>query len=1689
MDILTHKKDILRAVIIAAVCIVVALAARYHRSFIPALEETVSDVFPEPSHEPVPRLFISGTADSYAGGGMIALSSLAEPAVYVSGDDIKGEAQISLYRASEEALLGYLTHDKDGQQLERQPAENQIQFVTTLSEQVSLDRGTASKVLLPLDRTGIWFVKVKIDKVEEVAFIVRSNVGAVVKEGDNQYLFWAQDFTTRRSIPSGNVAVYNMQDTAQLLAQSAFNREGIASTNLLPEADIAVVHAGSDVAVVPINLRYLNADYQYRPFQRKLHQTTFFTFTDRPIYKPGDTIYFKSILRDDDDVRYTIPSEAASVEIYNDSTAADPLYTKSLAISREGTIAGEYTLSPDVPTGYYSLSISLPTSTEADEYARQDSTSFQVEHFRKPEYSIDVTTPTVEFTAGDKAFFDFLGQPLAEQKVSYVIRSSDFYDYEYQPYNTELGDDFRYGYWGETIEKEGEATFDAQGKAHVELPTKFSGQQKTKIVAIEATFDDGSGNPSFARKNVLVYAGDYNIYRTDGQYGSKVQTPFSLPVMLVSNNGADVSGVSLKAAIHRSNWVYVKDKDNIHGSYTQEEEDLPSLAAKTNAKGEATFVFTPPKIGSYTITVSGSDKRGNGITKDFSLWVSDGTYSFYTPGEEGVQELTLQADKETYEPDETATLTVTSVNVPDRDVLLSFERGRVNRYQVVHLTGNSTTVSVALVATDMPNIGAKVSSFGDNTLDTSDLNIVVSPERKKLIVDLAPDKITYGPGEIVTVNVETKDTKGKPVSAETAVWAVDKAIFELADEKPEKIFDTFWQERYNNTDTAHSLEGILAYGGAEKGGCFAGDTPILMGDGSTKAIQDVKVGDTVLTRADEQSKALVKASVTNVHGQNVMGYLIFNGTLKVTPNHRLWVNGVWQEAGNVEAGDLLMDNSGKAVAVTSIEWQQGAFTVYNLTVEKYHTYFANGVYVHNQKGGGRTIFKDTAYWNPSVRTDANGKAQVRFTLPDNLTTWRLAAVGSTVDTMVGQTSKEIVVTKDIVIRPVVPNILRQGDTVVLEAILHNFTDTAKPIVASLQLEGADTQTPTDNQTTLAAGETKTLSWVVIPRVVNEAAKVTFSVKEASGKLLDGVTQVLPVKAFGFFEKHVQTGIGAKSFSLSLAPDSDPSQTSISLSLSANALGTLPEAMKYLLAYPYGCVEQTTSRLVPALIAKRYPALFKQALSDKDLDKMIAAGLDRLLDLQQSDGGWSWWYTGTSDPFVSAYVVDYLVEAKSLGIVVDEDMYTKAQSYFESMQPVADERGKEYGDKETQIIRAFALSRLNSGVSVPLIADLQDLRTDIVSLAVMANVANGYTDQTTNGVPVLLAQAQRLGEGLYWGSGDPRNFGSDNASTAFVIRALVAAGGHDQEVNQAARLLTANRSREYWANTFGTSQVIRALTEMAQKIERTPANYAYTVAVDGVDVAKGKVTSADQVISPILIPTSVIKPSGSTISLFQEGNGQLYSTLVVNEFRTSRDMKEASNGLSITREYVNERGPGLPLMVGDLVSVNLRVNDLADSHYYGVIDDKLPAGLIPVNTDLKNEEAQADVPAYFDSTDQEVGLDGVVIYPYTLYGGGYTYSYKARVISQGTFFVPPVTASLMYAPEVNGRSGAQTVIVLPQLPFSVETPQLPTPTPLIDEFGMPRQATSYTAMLGAIVLLVIVVGGLGVVGIIRARTGK
>lgn len=1667
----------------------------------------------------VVRLFTEQDGDLY--GGVIARTLAADQSVWVNASQ-SGQVEVDIYRAEEKDLfqaLSYKSKDKTDTSSESRDASfrtapfavdqkklHRLAATQTISVNGTDDR---VRVTLPLKEPGIYYARAWQGNIVGDAFFVVSNTATQVKEADQKLIAWTVDTRTGRHVSEGSVEVYSLSGKHEKTHDASIGQDGVAEVAFTEKDDILVARSGGEVTVTPLNFadhsdRWFVNDWQsFAPTQTV---TRSFLFTDRPLYQPGDTILFKSILRDDHDAVYGIPDGAVRVRLYKGGywDEKNIVFDQVVRLSSEGALDGSFRLPEAIETGDYSLSVEAVTASKDAERRGYlsgrtiyGSTWIEVQYYRKPEFGLDIEMEKDQLIAGDtlRATVSgsyFSGQPIEGETLNYAVYASDYYD---SPYDNEARDDsfensYRFGSWYGRKVSSGTITLGADGKAIIEAVTanddrnnanSYGGSDRRRdtmpqVYSVEVSVDGDDQHSVFENSNALVMPGDFSIRQKEYAYGSKEGEKMSLPVVLRDNPGssASVSGREISVKAHMTRWVKNENATEEQKKYPwswpyhREERDFDAITVRTNEEGEAVIDFVPPEEGSYEFVLKTRDDRGNELSRTLYAWVSDRSGAFYRGSESNQSKiLTLQVDSAEHHPGEKVNVSISSL-MPNREVWLTFVRDHVRRYQAVFIEGNSTVVSLPLEENDIPSIYLSGTVFDSTSISTDQVEVKMNSESKEMHIDVQTDKERYKPGDTVSVEVSAKNYQNQPIAGEVTLWAVDKALFELMDQNSGDIFQSFWFPRYDNTETAHSLQGLTySVNMAERGGCFSGDTEVLMADGTSRAIRDVRVGDRVATRRSERDSTLVSASVLSTHELQEDGYLLINGSVKVTPEHKLFVNGAWKAAGDMVIGDQMTGSDGNAIPVRSLEWNRGIMTVYNLTVEDAHSFFAGGILAHNdiggKDGGARSRFVDTAYWNPRLRLGTDGKARVTFKLPDNTTTWVLSAVGADTLTRVGQTKHEIVVSKDVIVRTILPNEMRIGDSILVSSMVHNTTDTPLDLSVSASFNAGSIEDGASRSVSIAAHAVEQVTFKVKPEQANEEAK--FSVEalpksnEPGSDSGDSVVLTVPVVAYGFAQNTVQSAFGPTTFALHWGKDDDMTKRRVSLDIASDLFGTLPSAMKYLLQYPYGCVEQTTSRFVPVVIARQYPDEFGDALKNVESSKMIAEGVKHLHELQNDDGSFGFWHDGKDNPFITAYVAEYLVAAKSFGIETGliDSMLEKLQTYVKDKSEAVQQKLvsgekelREQGDwwntvryyEGDMISLAFAKSVL--GISIDpsethpgkKLGGYEKLPPDILALAVLTNAQQGDLSRE-NGSQALLAMAHQDSVGaLSWVKGSWTGYyASSQASTAMAIRALVASHIDREIITKAVTSLNTNRGENYWGNTFGTAQTIRALTDFHRVGSSDIApDFVYRVVVDGKEVVSDSMKGIHGRKTVDLDSRYFLQPETS-IQVLREGAGDVYSTLSQESFSVDRMFPGTSDKLVVKREYRNLRELNAPIAVGDRVQVILTV-DMSGASFNDVdrlvIDDTLPSGLIPVNDAFKNEQiagkqTSRDFSSPYFFIDQ-YKRNGAVLTAETSGMKTFRGTYTARAVNAGDYAVPPASAALMYTPEYNGYSPAGTLTI-------------------------------------------------------------
>ncbi|MEI7770278.1 MAG: alpha-2-macroglobulin family protein, partial [Chloroflexales bacterium] len=730
------------------------------------------------------------------------------------------------------------------------------------------------------------------------------------------------------------------------------------------------------------------------------------------------------------------------------------------------------------------------------------------------------------------------------------------------------------------------------------------------------------------------------------------------------------------------------------------------------------------------------------------------------------------------------------------------------------------------------------------------------------------------------------------------------------------------------------------------------------------------------------------------------------------------------------------------------------------------------------KGGGggmsapalvRRDFPDTAYWNAGLITGADGTASVTVALPDSLTTWRMSARGVTKETLVGQSTSDVVAARPLLVRASLPRFLTDGDQPTLQAVVQNSTSSAIDASVTLGLSGtADKTGPITlqesavQQVSVPANGQALVRWKA---KVAGAGQVTVRLSVSGGDLQDALETTLPVQRYETPEVSASAGQVIDTTVETLRPTGDPARGEATLELAPSLAAGVQGGLSYLESFPYACTEQTVSAFLPNAVTYR---LYKQLGVDNpalkaSLEANLAKGLQRLYALQQLDGGWGWWESDKSQPYLSAYVVQGLTEAKQAGYSVDQAVLDRGVAYLKGALDQGADQGSgvpEASQLNTRAYTLFVLGELGQGDRgravglydqrakldiygrAYLLMALKDLGDDTRSAALADNLSGAAIMRTTDA-------HWEEGRADYW------TMGSDTRSTALALQALVRADPSSILVPNAVRYLMGLREHGHWASTQETAVTLLALAEYVAQSGELKASYSYRVALNDKSLSEGSVdsTNLDTPIELVVKLADLAQGTDSQLSMQrqagagQSGTGRLYYTLRVRSFEDAASVQALDQGVSVRREYVMVNTATLSptgqltsqAALGDLVQVRLTLSLPEDMPYF-MVEDMLPAGLEALDTSLKTSSAAARDPAisgsdaqpywwYFGRT--EVRDNRVALFASDLPRGTYTYTYLARATTPGVFQTLPATAMRTYAPEVFGRSaGAQFTVTAP-----------------------------------------------------------
>lgn len=1298
-------------------------------------------------------------------------------------------------------------------------------------------------------------------------------------------------------------------------------------------------------------------------------------YTDRPIYRPGQTVYWRGIVRMLQDEVFVLPPPDLTAHIILRDPMGNAILEEDRTFGPNGTIDGKIELAAEAPTGGYFMEVQMALDPAQPIYS---GLSFPVAAYRKPEFEIAVTPSQPEYQQGDtvtvqvKASY-FSGGPLANAPVTWRLISDPYYFtwtdapvdryYSFTPFDPNQAeyDPYR-GSFNLGLIREGSGRTAADGSFTIELPADLADAVQSQNWSFDVTVQSPTNQFVSSRANTVIHKAAYYVGLSPRSYVTPVSQEVAVDLITLTPDGGRMPDAELQIVAYEFQWnsVNARGADGIYRWETSvNRTPVYTTTLTTDSDGQALFAWTPTVAGQYQIVAQGEDDAGNSTGSSVFVWVSaaDPTEFVAWPRENN-DRIELVADKTLYEPGDTAHILVPSPFTGPVQALLTVERGGVVSAEVITLTGNSETIEIPIREEHIPNIfvGVVIAKGIDETNPTPAIRIGyakldVDTSVKELTVAVASSAQTVEPGASVAYTLTITDLAGEPApDAEVSVAIVDRAILALAYESDRPLVDIFYYER-----------------------------PLGV---STSALLTIN--------QDRMSQQLSEGAKGGGGGDGGMGI------------------------------DL------------------------------------------------RSEFPDIAFWRADLISDANGIISFTVKLPDNLTTWRLTAKAVTPDTRVGNSTFDVVATKDLQVRPLAPRFFTAGDQAQIGAAVINAQNMGLTGgVVSLAVEGATVQSgETEVAFELDAMAQTRQTWPIT--VAPAAAQVVITltatadtVGDESKSVGDAVRLVIPVVRYASPETVATAGIVPPEGTLEVihVPDSATDNGALDVGVEPSLAGGLIGGLTFLQEFPYECTEQVVSRFLPNLFTARALKVLEVDAPDltTDVDEQVSLGIQRLIARQNQDGGWGYWPTERSSVFITAYVLWGLSTAADMSYTVPERTIDLTVDYLERSFLAPKDVLYSWQLNEMAFMH-FVLAEMGRG-DPGRASTLYDVRERLghygkaylaMALADMSD-AGAADPRVTTLVNDLVGAAQISASGAWWQEAeiDFRTLNTDTRTTSIVLEALTRLSPDQGLLPQVVRWLMVARQGRHWSTTQENAWAIIALTDWLAATGELAAEYDWTVTLNSAELATGSVTpeTVAQTVDLQVAVTDLLRDEANALRFSRAGDqGSMYYTTRLRYYLDAAAVDARDRGIVIDRRFFLPDGDASTAVdsakVGDVISVTVTIVAPTDLHQL-LVEIPIPAGTEPIDPSLLTtgdqfmdpmmtmEQGETDRPLwwrYWVPTYTDLRDDKVALFASFLSAGTYEYTFNVQATLSGEFRVLPAYAEQMYFNDVWGRSAGQTFTV-------------------------------------------------------------
>lgn len=1522
-----------------------------------------------------------------------------------------------------------------------------------------------------------------------------TDLGITAALDNNDGTIMVTRFSDNALVSAANVEVFDREGTS--LWSGKTGTDGLAQPTYPGKRPrFVIAKLGDDAAYMRLDQG--DARSQWPSYGTPEASPRAFFFTERTPYKPGEKIHLSGIIR--------LETRGPEGKIQGWRAGATGSYTVTnprgievakgeLKLSDFGSFSIDIETKEEHGTGSFNFNVTFKSLFGSN---RSFYHSIPVETFRTPEFEVNVERPESkplhfeqELIANVEAKY-LHGAPMIDADVSYVVNRTDSgftppgdlnSGFSFGAGNSGMG---RYSWYRWTPPARQVATgtgkTNAQGQLEVKHllaevdPPLTEAQKAAKKAAgteeddapvapatysIQATVTDENRQAIGANGSFVVHPADVYVGLRSDRTVLREGEKTNVQAVVTDLAGERVASVATSVDIIRK--VTERKAVEKNGAWTFKyettEETISSCALQSRGVPVDCEV-TAGKPGTYIVRGEAKDESGRATRTEMSIFVHGDEAVVWDDQKKRVD---LVPDRKEYEPGDTIKLLVRSPFDEARGMVV-VEREGIAKNIPLSVEGGAAAIEIPVTETMIP--GFTVSSIlvkgrtevkgappgldlGMPSMATGLANITVSKATKQITVELSPSATEIDPKGTLTLDVTTKDNNGKALPASMAIMVVDEGVLSLMNYQTPDPLSFFVRQRSGGV----WLEALHA-------------NIMPRQDPATEVLNNEPTPDAPVVQAPGEGSAF------GVGGLGLVGTGRGGGGAPMDLDEA-------EEAAPPPASAAPMEPRKKADKSGSRRANKprpkGKAGGKDRQLARSSAGFDTAAAMA-QTVSLRTLFATTAFFDPNVRTDASGKATIEIEMPENLTSFRVMAVALDPDTpdRFGSADTTVRVRKPIMIRPSLPRFANFGDRFEASVMVDNQTGSDQKVLVGTR--GLNVELTGEDQkfVDIAAGESKEVRFDMAAAEVG-TMRLQFAAMSSGGR--DATEISLPVRFPATAQAFADYGMTSDSIERQIEPPKNalPGYGGLELTFSSTALSGLEDAVQYLVDYEYECAEQTASRMLPIFVLGDILNEFPIAsIRDKTSRALLArGGIRKLWDKQGYDGGFGYWKSEESWPYVSTWATFALLEGKRAGYEVDETKLGRALDYTENFVRYGHKtRWGTYYDNTTRAFALWLLSREGRGQGLfPTVWSKRD-QLPLYARAMLMSAAHRYKktaerDEILAELREAVVESPRtihFVEGKSEAGADGlRVLMHSNVQTdAIVLMAMLEVVPDEPMLPKVIAGILSERDPQRggrWRTTHANAWALLAAARYFETVEAEEPDFAARVWLDATFAGQFDFKGRSMSKQKQEIPMKALLASGAQkLILGKEGPGKLYYRMGLTYAPEDLQLDAQEQGFVVYREYEALPQPGQeeadPEAVKRLedgswivkagtnvkVTINLVVRDRAN---YVVVDDGLPAGFEGQNPRFVTSVGTTPSSSRdlglgtrrrwwyrwwtFDHTDMRD--DRMLLFADHLPAGVYTYTYTARATNIGDFQLPPIKAEAMYEPERFGHSSSSTVRVV------------------------------------------------------------